>query len=271
MQKLKPGKYFGIPQRTFDFNGLLLVDNEYIHEKVGWHCHENPYFTYLLSGRLQETSKKDSLLCVPGTLIFHNSSEAHYNIKPPGYTRGFQVEFTNNWFGKFDINTSKFEGVFEVLSPDIKFLFAKIYKETIIHDEASKLSIEGALLQIFCRMVRLKSSAGSSSFPAWLNIVKQILHDEPENNISLSRLARETGVHPVHISKSFHKYFKITLGEYLRRLKTEKSITLMADKTISLTEISTACGFSDQSHFIRTFKSQFGITPSRYRKHISKS
>jgi AraC family transcriptional regulator len=42
----------------------------------------------------------------------------------------------------------------------------------------------------------------------------------------------------------------------------------LASTDASLGEIAAAAGFSDQSHFSRTFKSYLGITPGEYRKII---
>ena len=267
MEYLKKGKYYGIPQKTLSFNGLLLVDNEYVKDKVNWHYHENAYFTYLLKGKLIETSKKTSHTCVPGKLLFHYSGDPHYNIKPPGYTRGFQIEFNNSWFAKHGLQLQELEGSDSVSSRPVAMLFRKIYNETIVNDELTPLAIEGLLLQVFAEMLRrTDKSAERNSPPNWLGKVAEILREEPEEKITLSMLARMTGHHPVHISKSFHKHFGVTMGHYIRNLKIERSVKLLRDKSFTLTEISSACGFADQSHFIRTFKMVHGITPSMYRK-----
>jgi AraC family transcriptional regulator len=52
----------------------------------------------------------------------------------------------------------------------------------------------------------------------------------------------------------------------MRRLKIEKSLYLLKDSSFSLTEIAAECGFSDQSHFIRTFKQLTGFLPNSYKK-----
>lgn len=86
MQYLNKGKYYGVPQKVLNYKDLIITDNEYIHSKVDWHYHENVYFTYMLAGRLIETSKTETFSCTPGTLLYHNRQEPHYNIKPPGYS-----------------------------------------------------------------------------------------------------------------------------------------------------------------------------------------
>ena len=39
----------------------------------------------------------------------------------------------------------------------------------------------------------------------------------------------------------------------------------------SVLETGAACGFFNESHFIRTFKDKVGVTPSRYAKRFSRA
>lgn len=54
-----------------------------------------------------EGNKKEIYNCPAGSLLFHNWQEPHYNIKPAGYTRGFQIKLKNTWFDKLDFNIDK--------------------------------------------------------------------------------------------------------------------------------------------------------------------
>ncbi len=81
-----------------------------------------------------------------------------------------------------------------------------------------------------------------------------------------NKLSDTLNIHPAHLSREFSKYFQCGLGQYIRKLKIEKSLSLLSNKKNSLTDISFECGFSDQSHFIRCFKEMIGISPQAYRK-----
>ena len=67
-----------------------------------------------------------------------------------------------------------------------------------------------------------------------------------------------------------HKLFKaetgMTIGFYLDRLVLFKAAQLLIDPKLSIGEISRQLGFCDQYYFSRRFKSQFGQTPSQFRK-----
>jgi len=87
--------------------------------------------------------------------------------------------------------------------------------------------------------------------------------------LNLSDLAKIVNIHPIHLSRDFKKYFHCTLGAYLRKLKVENSLKIL-NESESLSEVALECGFSDQSHFIRCFKENIGITPLKYRNILKK-
>lgn len=132
-------------------------------------------------------------------------------------------------------------------------------------DDISGMSVEVCLLQILSEMLR-SGEISVRSKPLWVNKAKEILHDQFAEKQSLIELSHSLGIHPVHLSRDFPKYFRCSLGDYLRKLRIEKSLSLLTDKKYSLTQVSFECGFSDQSHFTRCFKEIIGINPLAYRK-----
>ena len=99
----------------------------------------------------------------------------------------------------------------------------------------------------------------------WCLKLKEILNDNWNINYSLDDLSRILEVHPISISKYFTKYFGCTMSEYVRRLRIVRSLDLIKSSNQSLTEIAHHCGFSDQSHFFRTFKHLTGLNPKSFR------
>ena len=265
MQQLSKGKYYGSHTQELNFDQFLVTDTIYTHDKVDWHYHENPYFTFLLEGKLYEANKKESYYLEPGSLVFHNWQDAHYNIKPPEYTRGFHIELTKDWFTNFDFSLSNTEGSIQVENPYIKQHIYKIFLETKKRDEFSKISIEMLLLNTFGRMEK-ESEDQKEKRPKWVDKVLEIIHEQPELCISLSDLAIELNIHPVHLSRQFPKYFNTSLGNYIKTVKLNKALVQIIKKESSITQIAIDSGFYDQSHFIASFKKSFNLTPLTYRK-----
>ena len=268
MKQLQTGEFYGQTNQTIHLDGITLTDTEYTLDRVDWHYHENAYFTFILQGNVIEGNKKEVYNCSAGSLLFHNWQDPHYNIKPKGYTRGFQIELKNTWFDTLDFNIDQLQGSLKIANVDLKFLLYKIFKETKIEDGTTALSIQSLLLQLLAEMFR-ESNLVLDKNPIWVHNLKEIMFYEFSDNLTLEYLSKTLDIHPVHLSRDFSKYFNCNLGDYLRKLKVEKSYALLPDKQLSLTEIAYGCGFSDQSHFNRCFKSVSGMSPKNFRKIIA--
>lgn len=63
----------------------------------------------------------------------------------------------------------------------------------------------------------------------------------------------------------FKEALGCTIVEYLTGYRIEKSLSLLRDPDLSVTETGYAVGFTDASYFIRKFREIMGCTPRQYR------
>ncbi|PZR25994.1 MAG: AraC family transcriptional regulator [Azospira oryzae] len=129
--------------------------------------------------------------------------------------------------------------------------------------------IENLLLDVYKKFLKQKSGKA----PAWAQELKEIIQDQIDTNLTLSlkEISQSLDVHPTYLSREFSKYFDdLSFGDYIRKLRIEKAITLLDDSEHSLAEIAYLTGFSDQSHFARIFKKTTGKSPLSYKKSLSK-
>jgi AraC family transcriptional regulator len=87
-----------------------------------------------------------------------------------------------------------------------------------------------------------------------------------EGDLSLEALAKESGYSPIHFSRMFRTATGRTPHSYIVRLRVERARQLLANPSLSLTEIALECGFSSHSHMTRTFHELVGMTPSAFRR-----
>ncbi len=265
MKQSQTGEFYGQTNKTINLDGITLTDTVYTLDKVDWHYHENAYFTFILQGNVIEGNKKEIYNCSAGDLLFHNWQEPHYNIKPEGFTRGFHIEIEKNWFDDLNFSTENLQGSINISNPDLKFLLYKIFRETKTDDATTLVSIQSLLLETLGKMLRDNRSENNKK-PTWVSEINSILNDQFSDQLSLDYLSKTLDIHPVHLSRDFSKYFHSGLGEYIRKLKVQRSLQMISQEKLNLTTIALDCGFSDQSHFTRCFKEINGITPSQYRK-----
>lgn len=267
MKHLQTGQFHGQTNQTIRLEGITLTDTEYTLDKVDWHYHENAYFTFILQGNVIEGNKKEVYNCSAGSLLFHNWQEPHYNIKPPGFTRGFHIELAHQWLDNLDFSLDKLTGSINISNPALKLVLYKIFRESKTDDMTTNLGVQTLLLQLLGQMEKDNQTAIYKN-PTWVSRLKELLHENFAEHWSLNELSDELGIHPVHLSRDFSKYFHCNIGEYIRKLKVEKSLSMLSHKNKSLTDISYECGFADQSHFTRCFKAVNGVNPLEYRKII---
>lgn len=79
-------------------------------------------------------------------------------------------------------------------------------------------------------------------------------------------IAKEVGGSVTKIKVIFKDAYGDTVYAFHLRKRLEKAYTLLKDTKTPINEIAEECGFKSFSHFSRSFKKEFGITPSQARK-----
>ena len=164
------------------------------------------------------------------------------------------------FFSEYDLGVTSFTAA-ALNYTNAKFALLKTYHECLLMDESSQASVHALLLGLMTPPGEIEKTNSN-----WIKLVREILNDRWNEQISLREIAHLVQVHPVTVSKFFPKYFKCTLGQYVRRLRIDKATILLRTSQLSLTEIAYQCGFFDQSHFIRVFRQTTGFLPKEYKK-----
>jgi AraC family transcriptional regulator len=237
-------------------------------QSVGWHSHQNPHLTLILRGQLIEGTKSAVYRCSAGQLLFHSSFEPHYNNSVEGSVVCLHIDYTQSYFDEMAGADTKLRGIFDIPNSEIKLSCYRAFREAMLCDDVSSLSIHTLLLEVLGRLLRTESATPTQK-PRWVAKLNEILRCRYAERITLDELSKELNIHPVHLSRSFSRYFHCTMGDFIRNLRMEESLRLMSSGDLSLTGIAASCGFADQSHFTRWFKERIGSSPSNYRKLLA--
>lgn len=81
---------------------------------------------------------------------------------------------------------------------------------------------------------------------------------------TMETIASQYGITARHMQQLFLQTTGLTPKLYSQINRFQHSLRLVTAKNTSLTSIAYECGYSDQSHFIREFKTFTGVTPSAY-------
>lgn len=64
----------------------------------------------------------------------------------------------------------------------------------------------------------------------------------------------------------FKKYLRDTPISYLTKLRLRKSLVLLLDSDVSITDIAYEYGFGGASYYCETFRKYYGVSPLKYKK-----
>ena len=251
MKQLTKGKYTGDVVSKMIIDDSIITTTHYSSKKnnPNWHYHENLHICFVFQGGKAETKKEASYTQKGGSIFFYHAEETHRWISPNPISKSANIEIGQAFLNKYSLKESDIKkAIYNNVSA--KTLMLKMQQEMLIKDLNSNTAVESLLLEL----VSFSKSTSAKKAPVWVVHLTELLHDQWNQPMSLQEIALIIGVHPITISKFFRKYFSCTLGEYQRKLKIEKSIQLIKEPQLSLTEIAFLCGFTDQSHFTRNFK-----------------
>lgn len=85
-------------------------------------------------------------------------------------------------------------------------------------------------------------------------------------NLNAAMLAAHMIMSVTTLNRKINSITGNTTTNYIRQRKLARAKYLLRNSGMSMGEIQAVCGFETPSYFSRTFKSEFGITPTEYRR-----
>lgn len=81
-------------------------------------------------------------------------------------------------------------------------------------------------------------------------------------------IARAACVSESALLRCFRETLQTTPHAYLQSLRLDKATEFLRDPDVSMAQVAARAGFSDSSHFSRTFKKALGMTPTAYQRAL---
>ena len=98
--------------------------------------------------------------------------------------------------------------------------------------------------------------------------VCEYIENNHKEDIRLADVAALVNMSESAFSHFFKKRTGMSYINYVNNQRIAKACTLLADTTLSASEICYDCGFNNKSNFIRIFRKKKGMTPIEYRRFI---
>jgi signal transduction histidine kinase/ligand-binding sensor domain-containing protein/DNA-binding response OmpR family regulator len=93
----------------------------------------------------------------------------------------------------------------------------------------------------------------------------QIVNDNISNpELDVNFLTSEIGMSRAQLYRKFNAMTNQSVKQFVRTVRLKKAAEMLNSGNCNVSEAAYAVGFNDLSYFTRSFKSQYGITPSEY-------
>jgi AraC family transcriptional regulator len=271
--RLRPGQFYGEVIRKHRCSGLILSELKYrTGLRLPEHYHQLACFCLLLRGDYSEYLGRKPVLYKPLSVVFHTAEMTHRDEVGISGGHFFVIEMESRWIeylpedAAAPVPTAPVPTA-PVPAGDLTWLALRLYREFRELDACSPLAIEGLILAMLAQVARLRLKA-KRQMPDWLTRAIELIHEQFRQNLTISSVAAEVGIHPFHFSKVFQQFQKQAVGEFINQLRVQFACRELTDSGKGLANIALDAGFADQSHFTRVFKQVTGVTPGAFRNFI---
>lgn len=137
------------------------------------------------------------------------------------------------------------------------------------HNLSTKIDFECEIINtistLFTRNSKVKEQTNFLAHDKMISRAKEFMNDNLHLDISLNDVSNELDISKYHFLRLFKQKTYLSPHSYLILKRVEKAKEIL-QKGESLINTAYMCGFNDQSHLNRRFKSLVGLTPGNYKK-----
>jgi AraC family transcriptional regulator len=244
---------------------LTLAEVDYEPgQRIHRQTHAHARFIFVLRGAFSETRGGGTIVYSASTLLFRGADDPHsYAVSERG-ARCLVVDMDAHWLARARQEAPLLADAAVFRRGLLLQLAHRLYGEFRRRDEVSRLAIESLTLGVLAEASRREEALSAQAAPLWLHVAIALVDQRFQEPLPLASVARRVGVHPVHLARTFRRVYQTTFAAYVRQVRIEFARSQLAGSA-ALSDIASAAGFCDQSHFSRCFKQHTGVTPAAYR------
>ena len=135
----------------------------------------------------------------------------------------------------------------------------------IPHYTRKTLEAYADLLLIMAEYIE-KNNLMSDNEQSLGQMIQNYVDKNLQSKITLADLSWNLHCSTVTLTEHFKREFGITIMQYVTQKRMEAAEAMLLRDHRSIGEIAVSCGFPDMEYFSRTFKTIYGMSPSRWRR-----
>ena len=271
--------------------GDIIIYKHYRYTPAFYHKHSFFEILYVYSGMVTQKingesvnlNKGDICMVSPGVEhslgVFDDSVVINILIKKSTFNDTFfEILRSNNVLSSFFVkilNSKKYNNYIVFHTNEdykIKEAMLNMYKEFIENEIYNEKILNNMLMIFFAYILRYHEK--DVELPNEINHetdkIIEILNYIQDNytTVTLSSLSNEFHFTIQYLSKIIKNYTGKTFIEIVQKIKMDKASTFLLNTNFTVTDISYMVGYDNKEHFIITFKKNFGLSPTQYRKSM---
>lgn len=266
---------------------LLFVEYTCMREetKLGFWSDRN-YFAFIASGKkawrtvyhTYEVGAGDILFIKKGANLAHQFFEQEFCAIFIFIPDEFIREFLRKHSGLIHPTTRDITGQDAVLRVEPDVLLTSYYQsiQSFLslsekpREELLRLKFEELLLSLFHHDIHRQLADYFLSLTRDEEFhMERIMEANFPYNLQLKDYARLCHMSLTRYKSAFRRHYGTTPAAWLMSKKLDLAHRKVLGTGLPIQDISLECGFEDVSHFIRVFKSRYGLTPLQYRQQQS--
>ncbi|MBE9896260.1 AraC family transcriptional regulator [Enterococcus casseliflavus] len=258
---------------------IFTISSHYLEFPSSLHHHDYIEIVYLPEGRLLNIVDHQPYIMESGSLFLINSGVSHL-LAP------FPDELTKPFVVNLLVDKKVFAESFPSctqLNPLNKTLFTfgdyliyhredlqqvnyylhRLIMEYYQNGLAFSYSVFGFLMIFLDQLAQLQKPLKEGYDPLAIKVL-QVIKEHPET-ANLSDISEKLNYSKGYLSRHVKKQTKKTISQLIADEKLLKAEHYLTDTDLTMTEISMLINYKSESHFYRSFKEKYHLTPSQYR------
>ena len=265
-------RFFVQPKMRMDALCTLFYQEKEPGFFFGGESHPMLELTYVDQGSLHSVVDGKDLLLEQGELMLYGPHQWHMQYADGGVAPRFVTI-------SFMLSGQPLEALFNRKhrpSQQVVTLLQRILQEWDNKDEYREDVILSMLRMVLVLLLRsnqepeqkLALSNSLNNENHIISMAQQFIVQQVQQKLSVPLVAKSVDVSTSYLTALFHKHLRISPGEYIRRIKLQKSKQMIREGNLNFTEIAQTLQYSTVHHFSRQFKEKFGMTPTEFARSV---
>lgn len=173
-----------------------------------------------------------------------------------------------------DVSEVRLHDVLRENDPVVSRICDEITQEAVHQNLGGPIYVEALGVQLAVHLLRHYASFAFSDpaesgglTPLQVRRLEEFIDEHLHEQIRLEDLAELVGLGVWTFNRRFRQTLDRSAYAHVIERRMQRARHLLCHGTLALKEVAASCGFSDQAHLTRMFRTRLGVTPAQFRKN----